>query len=192
MTHLHLRDVSSRVHEVARTQLSPIADPDVWNVPDITPFVVRQGEAESPLYRLLQLEFLLLRTSEQFIPFGEVDILLRDQKSDRFVFNDMTNPSAVGVPLPEGQRIFAPIPSVIREAFQTFGLAFPCLRSLYYFGDIHHATESYGLTGEQAAVFVDNLMEATGFEWAQLLAVAFEAYFRATDRVILQPTSAAE
>ena len=62
--------------------------------------MVCQVEADSPLYRVLRFEYLLLRTFERFIAFGEFDTFRREQECDHIFFKEMINQSAVGNLLP--------------------------------------------------------------------------------------------
>ena len=52
------------------------------------------------------------------------------------------------------------VPQAIRDAMHMIVLAVPRLRSLFYFEEVLHAPEAYGLDVEGAEVFLANLEAA--------------------------------
>ena len=181
------RWLTTRRDETVRMALPPVNQPDMWRYPDITDLTVEQGQTESPSYRSLRLEALLILTTGRFMSFDDFDLVRRDRRvAHRFRLENITSPEAVGRLLTMPLRNFAVLPESIQAAMPAAGMAVPRLRAMYFFGDVMRDPGAYGLTEEDAVLYEENLRDAAEFEWAHCLAIALEADYRATGRVVVQ------
>ena len=173
--------------------LPPINAPATWNVPDAGPLTVRPGEPESEAYRSRRLEFLVSRLAGRFVAFSEFDIVRRERDpARRYLLEGLNGPVAVDALMHAELRGFPPLPDVVREHLPVVGIALPRVRALYYFADVLEVPEAYGLAApSDVALFRENLLQAVDLEWAHSLAVGLEADYRATGRVIRQPSAIA-
>ena len=170
----------------------PIIAPDTWFVRELHDLSPQAGTRESVGYRARRLELTLARVSGRYIPFDEYMLLRRD-RSERtpYRMENLRSSSDVNELLRVPITQFAVLPEAIRRVLPAPRLAIPRLRALYYFGDVLRSPESYDLEGDDLALYTSNLARAAEFEWAHCLAVALEADFRATGRVIIQPPTIA-
>lgn len=167
----------------------PIVDPSTWFVRDLASLRSTSGTQEHSDFRRLRLEYTLTRVAGRYIPYEDYVNLREERSRDPGFLEHLHAAANVDALLRVDLSEFCLLPERIRAVLPAPGLAVPRLRALYYFGDVLRSPSAYNLHDDVRRRFVLNLGYAASFEWAHCLAVALESDFRATGRVIQQPSS---